>query len=80
MIASKKSKRVTMQRTVAREYFVKCAMENIQLHSMAMSEIKLTILNTSEASEERKDGEVAACASLYTGMEVISMFVVSVKL
>ena len=47
MIASKKSKRITIQRTVAREYFVKGAMENIQLHSMAMSEIKLTILNTS---------------------------------
>ena len=34
----------------------------------------------SEASEERKDGEVAACASLNTGMEVISMCVVPVKL
>ena len=34
----------------------------------------------SEDSEERKDGEVAACASLNTGMEVRSMFVVPVKL
>ena len=34
----------------------------------------------SEASEERKDGEVAACASLSTGMEVISMCLVPVKL
>ena len=34
----------------------------------------------SEASEERKDGEVAACASLNAGMEVISMCVVPVKL
>ena len=34
----------------------------------------------SDASEERKDGEVAACASLNTGMEVISMCVVPVKL
>ena len=34
----------------------------------------------SEASEERNDGEVAACASLNTGMEVISMYVVRVKL
>ena len=34
----------------------------------------------SEASEERKDGEVAACASLNTGMEVISMCIVPVKL
>ena len=33
-----------------------------------------------EASEERNDGEVAACASLNTGMEVISMCVVPVKL
>ena len=34
----------------------------------------------SEASEERKDGEVAACVSLNTGMEVIIMCVVPVKL
>ena len=34
----------------------------------------------SDASEERKDGEVAACASLNTGMEVIHMCVVPVKL
>ena len=34
----------------------------------------------SDASEERKDGEVAECASLNTGMEVISMCVVPVKL
>ena len=34
----------------------------------------------SEASEERSDGEVAACASLNTGTEVISMCVVPVKL
>ena len=34
----------------------------------------------SEASEERKDGEVAACPSLNAGMEVISMSVVPVKL
>ena len=34
----------------------------------------------SEASEERKDVEVAACASLNTGMEVISKCVVPVKL
>ena len=34
----------------------------------------------SEASEERNDGEVAACASLNTGMEVISMCVVPVRL
>ena len=34
----------------------------------------------SEASEERNDGDVAACASLNTGMEVISMCVVPVKL
>ena len=47
MVASKKSKRITMQRIVAREDFVKCAIENIQLHSMAMSERKLTILITS---------------------------------
>ena len=33
-----------------------------------------------EASQERKDGEVAACASLNTGMEVKSICVVSVKL
>ena len=36
-----------MQRIVAREDFVKCAMGNIQLHSMAMSEREFTILNTS---------------------------------
>ena len=47
MVASKKSKRITMQRIVVREDFVKCAMGNIQLHSMAISERKLTILNTS---------------------------------
>ena len=35
---------------------------------------------SSEASEERKDGEVAACISLNTGMEVIIMCVVPVKL
>ena len=34
----------------------------------------------SEESEERKDGEVAACASLNTDMEVISMRIVPVKL
>ena len=34
----------------------------------------------SEANEERNDGEVAACASLNTGMKVISMYVVPVKL
>ena len=34
----------------------------------------------SDASEERKDGEVAACVSLNTGMVVISMCVVPVKL
>ena len=34
----------------------------------------------SEESEERKDGEVAACASLNTVMEVISMSVVPIKL
>ena len=34
----------------------------------------------SEASEERKDGGVAACASSNTGMEVISMCIVPVKL
>ena len=34
----------------------------------------------SDASEERKDGEVAACASLNTGMVVISMCVVPVNL
>ena len=33
----------------------------------------------SDANEERKDGEVAECASLNTGMEVISMCVVPVK-
>ena len=47
VVASKKSKRITMQRIVVREDFVKCAMGNIQLHSMAISERKLTILNTS---------------------------------
>ena len=47
LLLPKKSKRTTMQRIVAREDFVKCAMGNIQLHSMAMSERKLTILNTS---------------------------------
>ena len=46
MVASKKSKSITKQRIVAREDFVKCAVGNIQLHSMAMSERKLTILNT----------------------------------
>ena len=35
---------------------------------------------SSEASEERKDCEVAACVSLNTGMEVIIMCVVPVKL
>ena len=34
----------------------------------------------SEANEERNDGEIAACASLNTGMDVISMYVVPVKL
>ena len=34
----------------------------------------------SEASEEIRDDEIAACASLYTGMEVIRMCVVPVKL
>ena len=34
----------------------------------------------SETSEARRDDEVVACASLNTGMEVISMCVVSVKL
>ena len=34
----------------------------------------------SEANEERKDGEVAACTSLNIGMEVISMCVVLVNL
>ena len=33
-----------------------------------------------EESEEKKYSEIAACASLNTGMEVISMCVVSVKL
>ena len=47
MVTFKKSKRTTMQRIVAGKDFVKCAMGNIQLHSMAMSERKLTILNTS---------------------------------
>ena len=47
MVASKKSKSITMQRIVVREDFVKCAMGNIQLHSMALSEGKLTIINTS---------------------------------
>ena len=47
MVTSKKSKRSTMQKIVAREDFVKCAMRNIQLHSMAMSERTLTILNIS---------------------------------
>ena len=45
MVASKKSKRTTMQGIVARKDFVKCAVGSIQLHSM--SERKLTILNTS---------------------------------
>ena len=77
MVASKKSKRITMQRIVEREDFVKCAMGNIQLHSM--------VDNTqhqcnSEVNEERKDDEVAACASLNTGMEVVSMYVVPEKL
>ena len=48
MVACKKSKSPTMQRIVSREDLVKCVMGNIQLHSMAMSERKLTILNTSE--------------------------------
>ena len=67
---------------VAREDFVMFAMENIQLHFMAISERKLTLLIqcNSEVSEERKDGELAACAFLNTGMEVISMCVVPVKL
>ena len=47
MVASKKSKRIAMQKIVAREDFVKCAVGNIQLHSMAISERKLTILHTS---------------------------------
>ena len=34
----------------------------------------------SDVNEERKDDEVAACASLNTGMEVISMCVVPEKL
>ena len=34
----------------------------------------------SEASEERNDGEVAACVSLNTGMEVIIICVVPVEL
>ena len=34
----------------------------------------------SEARDEKKDGEVAACASINTRMEVISMCVVPVKL
>ena len=47
MVASKKQKRITMQRIVVREDFVKCAMGNMQLHSLAISERKLAILNTS---------------------------------
>ena len=47
MVACKKSKRTRMQRFVAREDFVKSAVGNIQLHSMAMSERKCAILNTS---------------------------------
>ena len=46
MVTSRKSKRIIMQRIVARENFVKYPMGNIQLHSMAMSERKLTILKT----------------------------------
>ena len=46
MVASKKSRKITMQRIVAREDFVKCEMGNIQLHSIAMSKRKLRILNT----------------------------------
>ena len=34
--------------------------------------------SNSEASEEIKDGKVAACASLNTAMEVISLCVVPV--
>ena len=47
MVASKKLKKITMQKIVAREDFVRCAVGNIPLHSMAMSERKLTILHTS---------------------------------
>ena len=60
-----------------REDFVKCAMGNIQLHSMVEN---TQHQRNSEVNEERKDDEVAACASLNTGMEVISMYVVPEKL
>ena len=52
MVASKKSKRFTTQRIVVREDFVKCAMGNFQLHSMTISERKLTILNTSVTARQ----------------------------
>ena len=52
MVASKKSKRTIMQRIVARESFGKCAMANIQLHSIAMSGRKLTMLNTSVTARQ----------------------------
>ena len=47
MVADKKSKRTITQRIVSREDFVKCAIRNVQSHSMTMSERKLTIFNIS---------------------------------
>ena len=81
MVASKKSKRTTTQRIIAREDFVKCAVGNIQLHPMAMSERKLTIINTGVTVRQvRREKMVAACASLNTGMDLINICVVRVKL
>ena len=81
MFTSMKQKRITMQRIVVREDFVKCAMGNIQLPGYIRKKVGNTQHQcNSEASEKRKDDEVAACASLNTGMEVISMYVVPEKL
>ena len=47
-----------MQRIVAREDFVKCRMGNTQLYFMAMSERKLTILNTSVTVRQMRREEM----------------------
>ena len=68
-----------MQRIVAREDFVKCEKwENGKHPTTLHGYVRKKVDNTqhqcnSEASGERQDAELAACASLNTVMDVISM-------
>ena len=61
----KKSKRTRMQWIVSREDFVKCAMGNIQSHSMAMSERKLSIFNISATVRQVRKEKMAKWQHVY---------------